>query len=239
MHHYKILLSICCFFILFNCKEEQKTVFTDINITTNNNTIVEVNIPQASGNITVSNQINSEIQKTIISALSIGNPDEKTSSSLEESISSFNKEYETFKTDFPESSQIWEAQIDGEVLFESSEITSISITSYVNTGGAHGTLNISFLNFDSVTGLRITNKNLFNNVDAFKEIAKIHFNKAIKEKDILFEQDKFELPENISFTEDGLILLYNTYEIAPYSSGVIEFTVPFEDAEPYLAFNGL
>lgn len=239
MHHYKILLSICCFFILFNCKEEQKTVFTDINITTNNNTIVEVNIPQASGNITVSNQINSEIQKTIISALSIGNPDEKTSSSLEESISSFNKEYETFKTDFPESSQIWEAQIDGEVLFESSEITSISITSYVNTGGAHGSLNISFLNFDSATGLRITNKNLFNNVDAFKEIAKIHFNKAIKEKDILFEQDKFELPENISFTEDGIILLYNTYEIAPYSSGVIEFTVPFEDAEPYLAFNGL
>ena len=100
-----------------------------------------------------------------------------------------------------------------------------------------GILNISFLNFDSTTGKQIKNNELFTNIAEFKKIAQLHFNEAIKEKDILFETDKFELPENISYTEDGLVLLYNTYEIAPYASGIIEFSIPFDDIESYLVFN--
>ena len=76
MRLYKHLVSICCFLVLFNCNKEQKIGFSDINITADNNTIVDVNIPEAHGDKTVSNQINSEIQKAIISALHIGNPDE-------------------------------------------------------------------------------------------------------------------------------------------------------------------
>tara|TARA_R110002073_G_scaffold323908_2_gene501543 strand:+ start:2275 stop:2994 length:720 start_codon:yes stop_codon:yes gene_type:complete len=239
MRLHKHLISICCFLVLFNCEEEQKTVFSDINITTDNNTIVEVNIPQASGDKTVSIQINSELQKTIITALHIGNPDEITSSSLEESIASFNDEYNIFKTDFPETAQIWEAQIDGEVMHQSSEIISIAITSYTNTGGAHGILNISFLNFNSKTGQRIQNNQIFNDIEAFKTVVEPYFKAATQDKSLLSDYTEFELPENIGYSEDGIVLLYNTYEIAPYSSGIIEFVIPFEDAEPYLVFNSL
>ena len=98
-------------------------------------------------------------------------------------------------------------------------------------------MNISFLNFDGITGKQITNSNLFTDIDAFTEIAQTYFNEAIKETDILFESDKFELPANIAYTEDGLVLLYNTSEIAPYSTGIIEFAIPFKDIDSYLAFN--
>jgi len=239
MCHYKKLLSLCFFLVLFNCNEEQKTVFSEINITTDNNTIVEVNIPQVSGDKTISNQINSEIQKTIISALHIGNPDEITSSSVEESITSFNNEYNAFKSDFPETAQIWEAQIDGEVLYQSPEIISIAMTSYTNTGGAHGILNISFLNFDSETGQSIQNNQIFNDIEAFKTVAEPYFKDATKDKSLVLDYKQFELPANIGYSEDGIVLLYNTYEIAPYSSGIIEFAIPFEDAHPYLVFNSL
>ena len=239
MRHYKYIISICCFIVFFNCKEEQETIFSEINITTKNNTLVEVNIPQAKGNKMVSNQINSEIQKIIISALHIGNPDEITSTSVEESIVSFNNEFNTFKTDFPEITNTWEAQVDGEVMYQSSDIISIAMTSYTNTGGAHGIMTISFLNFNPETGQRIQNEQLFNNIEAFKNVAEPYFIMAKTDKSLLLDDEEFELPANIGYSEDGLVLLYNTYEIAPYPSGIIEFAIPFEDAEPYLVFNSL
>jgi hypothetical protein len=231
------LFSVGVFMFFFNCEEPTKTTFSDISISTENNNIVEINIPKANGNSNATDYINTSIEETVINALHIGAPNDIQYRTIEESIASFNKEYEDFKTDFPESFQIWEAQIDGEVIFQSPEIISISITSYLNTGGAHGILNIFFLNFESITGKQIMNTELFTNIGAFKQIAQIHFNEAIKEKDMLFESDKFELPENISYTEDGLVLLYNTYEIAPYSTGIIEFSIPFDEIESYLVFN--
>lgn len=239
MRQYKYLLTICYFIAFFNCEEEKKTVFSEINITTENNSLVEVNIPEASGNKVVSNQINTKIQNTVISALHIGNPDEITSTSIEESITAFNNEYEVFKTDFPESSQLWEAQIDGEIMYQSPELTSVALTSYTNTGGAHGILNISFLNFNSKTGQSLKNNQLFDDVETFKNVAEPYFQEATKEKSLLLKHIPFELPANIGYTEEGIVLLYNTYEIAPYSDGIIEFAIPYDKVEDYLVFNSL
>lgn len=231
------LLVTCVFMFFFNCEESTKTTFSEISISTENNTIVEINIPKANGNNGIIDSINSSIEKAVISALHIGEPNNIESQTIKESITAFNKEHENFKTDFPESPQIWEVQVDGEVLYESSEITSISITSYINTGGAHGVLNISFLNFDNVTGQRISNEKLLKDIKAFKKVAKKYFDKSLKEKDILFESENFELPENIGFTEEGIILLYNIFQTQPYSPEIIEFTIPFDEVENYLVFN--
>ena len=45
------------------------------------------------------------------------------------------------------------------------------------------------------------------------------------------------LPENIGFSDEGVILLYNVYEIAPYSEGITEFTIPFEEVLKYIKIN--
>lgn len=37
-----------------------------------------------------------------------------------------------------------------------------------------------------------------------------------------------------ALTEEGLLFTYNPYEIAPYSVGIITFTVPYESLRPYL-----
>ncbi|MGB5418686.1 PdaC/SigV domain-containing protein [Algibacter sp.] len=237
MHYYKHLISFCCFLALFSCNEEQKTVFLDTNYTTQSNSIVQVNIPQANGNNSISNPINSEIQKIIISALQIGNPDEITSSSIKESIDSFNEEYQAFKNDFPESDQPWEAQIDGEIMYQSTELISIAITTFTNTGGAQGELTISFLNFDANNGKRIQTNNLFDNVEAFKTLAKSYFKETTEDETVLSDNDEFKLPANIGYSEEGVVLLYNTYEIAPYASDIVEFVIPFSEVESYLNFH--
>ncbi|MBP0905583.1 DUF3298 and DUF4163 domain-containing protein [Mariniflexile gromovii] len=238
MHYKKFLLSISFLCFLFSCNKELKTTFLDTNITTANNKLVEINVPKAAGNEQIASQINSEINKTIIAVLQIGDQDAIVFQTVEESITAFNNEYNAFNKDFPDVSQPWEAQVDGELMHQSPEVISIAITSYVNTGGAHGITHISFLNFDATTGKRIENSHLIKNKDAFKSVAQSYFKDAITEEDILFEPDTFQLPANIGFNEEGIILLYNTYEIAPYSTGIIEFTIPIEKVSDYLTFNG-
>jgi hypothetical protein len=231
------LLIASCFFFLLSCNEEPKLVFTDSNFTTEKNNLVEVIIPIATGNENIVNSINSDINNEVIKALHIGSPKKISSKSIEESIADFNNEFNNFKTDFPESPQPWEAQIDGEIMHQSPEIISMSITSYINTGGAQGNLNISFLNYDSKTGKRIKNLDLFKNIEGFKEVAKQYFENTVESKDGAFELNNFKLPENIGYIDEGIILLYNAYEIAPYASEIIEFTIPFETANDYLNFD--
>jgi len=233
----KFFFLVFTFVLFFACKEDSTLLFTEVNITTDNNILVDINIPKAFGDSEISNNINSEISKLIISKLNIGDSETSSSKTIEESITAFNNEYRSFVSNFPESTQPWEAQIDGEVMFKSDEVISISLTFYINTGGAHGTLQISFLNFNALTGKPIENKKLFNDLEAFKRIAKTHFDKTVKDKNTLFEPDNFILPANIGYTEDGLILLYNVYEIAPYSTGTIEFTIPYEEVDPVLVLN--
>lgn len=234
----KYLLVACAFFMLFSCKEETQITFSETNLTSENNHIVEVNIPLAIENGNVAKAINSAIKSYVITALQVGESNDSVTKSVEASIENFNKEYNSFINDFPESAQEWEAQIDGEVIFKTPDVISVSLTSYTNTGGAHGNLNISFLNFNASTGESIENNELFKDISAFKTLAKTYFEANLEDKDLIFDTENFRLPKNIGYSDDGIILLYNTYEIAPYSSDIIEFSIPFEEAKPHLVFNG-
>ncbi len=50
----------------------------------------------------------------------------------------------------------------------------------------------------------------------------------------MFEKEYFELPENILFTDSGLTLYYNTYDIAPYVDGPQELKISYEDIKELL-----
>ena len=233
----KQLIFFCFVIILNSCKKDIELSFSNIDITTENNKLVEINIPFANGDETVSSKINSEIEHVLISSLEIGEPENPKSETIKESINKFNKAYNEFNSQFPETTGPWEAQIEGEVLMSSPDITSISITSYTNTGGAHGIAYINFLNFNSLTGEPIKNEALFKDSNTFKTIAKPYFDEAVTNKNALFEPEKFELPANIGFTKEGVILLYNSYEIAPYATGIIDFTIPIDKVANVLVFN--
>lgn len=230
-------LIVLCFFILNSCGVEPKLVFEEINFTTEDITLVEIIIPAATGNSPIVNAINSDVKKEVIKYLSIFDDDIKEVTSIEESIAAFNDEYINFKNNYPNLTQPWEAQIDGEIMFQSPEIISMSLTSYVNTGGVQGTLNISFLNYDTKTGNRIRNIDLFKNIHDIKALAKTYFEEAVENKSSTFIPNSFKLPENIGFNESGLILLFNGYETAPYASEIIEFIIPFEEVNTLLNFN--
>lgn len=232
----KFFILIFCALFFLNCNKDEKIVFLDTNITTKNNILVEVNIPKATGNNQVSKNINTEIESAIISMLNTGIINEDATNSLENRIDTFNNEYRIFKADFSETNQIWEAQIDGEVMSQSHEATSVAITSYINTGGVHGILKVYFLNFNSKTGLKIENSKLFKNIEKFKEIAKPYIESALKDKGVFLNANELNLPENMGYNETGLVLLYNVNELGPDYNDMIEFSIPYSEIQSCLAF---
>lgn len=230
MRYKKLFFSLLLATMLFSCIEDNKVAFSEINLTTPENKIVEINIPEATGDKTIAQNINKSVLNVINSNLQIGNLEASENLTTKALINQFNKDYESFKTDFPESAIEWDLQIDGQVMHHSASVISIVITSYQNTGGAHGQLNITFLNFDVETGKALQNAELFADMSGFKQLAKEYFNEEIADKkDMYFEPDNFTLPANIGFDDDGLFLLYNSYEIAPYSTGLTEIHIPYEE----------
>ncbi|KJD31321.1 hypothetical protein PK35_15575 [Tamlana nanhaiensis] len=230
------------FFIssFFNCKEESTPIeFNEISINIEHNKLVEINTIKAIGDSKIALKINNQLNAALINALHIGNTETPKSKSVEESIALFNQAYNAFSDEVKEATPPWETQIDAEVMYQSPELASIAITTYAYTGGAHGLTHIVFKNFDTTTGNSIATSDLFSDFDGFKTLAKMFFDKNLDDKNILFEPTEFNLPKNIAYNSEGIVLLYNTYEIAPYSTGIIEFVIPFKDAAPYLAFNSL
>lgn len=235
----KIGLFFGAFIVLFSCKEDSTISFTDTTIETSENAIITISYPKAVGNEKIADRINTTIENFLANEINMSEKNDKNLE-LEEAVRDFDEEYKLFKDDFSDSTQEWEALIESELNYDSDEILCVTVNSYLDTGGAHGNSHITFLNFDKRSGKLLKTKDIIKDEEGFKKLVQPYFEKATKplsddeEIQDLFFGEAFQLPENIGFNSEGIILLYNIYEIASYVQGVTEFTIPYEEAKPYL-----
>lgn len=179
------------------------------------------------------------LNKTIKQAIAKRLVDENVLS-IEDAIDKFDADYKRFTKDFHESQLPWEALVDSEITYQSQEIVCIAINTYTNTGGAHGNAFIEFLNFNAETGVLLSQDDFLKDRKEFTQFSKTHFIKMLKDeaKDIsmenYFHEGIFKLPEQIGFSDEGLILLYNTYEILSNPQGITELTIPFSEVDSFL-----
>ncbi len=235
----KVSVLLCLCFILFSCKEDSVLTFTDTTIEKTENAIITISYPKAEGSEAVSKRINTAIENFLANEINMSEKRDKNLT-LDEAVKGFDQEYKTFKEDFSDSTQEWEALLESEVNYESEHLICISVNSYLDTGGAHGNSHVTFLNFNKKTGALLKREDLLKDEDAFRAFVQPYFEKATQpisndeEVQDLFFGEEFQLPENIGFNNEGVILLYNIYEIASYAQGVTEFTIPYDKAKPFL-----
>lgn len=238
----KISFLICAFSIIFSCKKEVPLTFEEQHIETSTQANIEINYPIAEGTSKVATLINETIENYLANEINL-NEEPIKGLSLEGAIKDFDNEYKTFKEDFNDSTQQWEAQIESEINYESDHIICVTVNSYLDTGGAHGNSHVAFLNFNKKTGELLKQKDIIKDIDGFKSLAESYFQKATKpltedqEIEDYFFGEGFKLPENIGFNQEGVIVLYNVYEIASYAQGVTEFVIPYAEAKPFLKIN--
>ncbi|MBO6879989.1 DUF3298 and DUF4163 domain-containing protein [Winogradskyella sp.] len=235
----KRLLPFFVFLFLLNsCDSEFKpVVFETTEINNTYEADISVIYDKAIGKNELSKTINFKIEEAIITTLS----DATKKTNLESILKDFNSEFINFKKDFPDASEpVWELHIETEKIYQSDEVITLAVSTYEFKGGAHGNDKIKFLNLNAKTGEVLNQKDIIENLKDFKVIAKSHFVKSldrdseqIKMEDFFFGKP-FQLPENIGFSDDGLVLLYNVYEVASYDQGFTEFVIPFNDVESLL-----
>jgi hypothetical protein len=205
-------------------------------------TNVSIKIPVAENIPVVADSINNKIFNTVRGIVYFG---EKPSNgkTYEEIMASFISAYDKMKKDFPKDPMVpWEAKINGEVAYKSDSIINIKLNHYTFAGGAHGYEGDRSLLFNARTGRSLTYADIFNDVKGFTAFAekkfrekfKIPAGKNINATGLMFENDKFVLPQNIFFTDQGLLLYYNAYEVASYAEQQKELLLPYEQVEQYL-----
>ena len=252
----KSILILSFLFLLASCKDEktekikepekldfkQEKFENEIAIASNkDSTTVKVNIPIAIGKSIVADSINKKIFSMVKEIISF---DEKPieTNDYKDLLASFTNSYKKFVTDFPDYQLPWEAKVDGKVIYESENIICIEISHYSFTGGAHGNGGLQSIIADAVTGKMISNDKLFKNISDFKAFAEKEFrntykipeNGSINQTGLQFEDEQFHLPENIFFTDKGLLLYYNQYEVAAYVEGTKQLLFPYEKISDYL-----
>lgn len=224
------------------CNKDVKLTFETQHIEKSADATIVINYPKAIGTKEVAHKINQQIEHVIANEMNMADsPDNDIS--ISEAVSQFDEEYKSFKKDFQDSSQKWEAKVDGQVIYDAPEIICVTLQTYTDTGGAHGNGRTTYLNFNPETGALFEHKDLIKNLDEFKKVAEKAFKEQTKPKandetmeDFFFGED-FQLPSNIGYSNDGLVLLYNNYEIASYAQGITEIVLPYDQIKEHLKVN--
>ena len=235
----KTLLIIICSSVFWSCEKEQPIAFSETIISPETTAIIEVVYPKfqelSSRDRNINAKLSSEISKSMQFSDTLN-----AKLSIEDAIILFDKDYLAFKNKYPDSQMQWSTTVDSEVIYQSPNIVCVGVNTYMNTGGAHGNSYIKLLNFNTETGDVLDKTAIIDDTLALSKIAKQYFLKETEAEIIegkienYFWDKEFQLPEEIGFNDEGLLLLYNTYEIASYAQGIIEFTIPFEEINTLL-----
>ena len=118
-----------------------------------------------------------------------------------------------------------------EITLNTNNTISLYADEYVFTGGAHGTTTRTPQTWNMTNGRLINLYELYRGnpyfiLDILKEISK----QINQNKEIYFEEaccmaiDNFN-PQNFYLTTNGIVIYYQQYDIAPYSSGIRTFEI--------------
>lgn len=134
-----------------------------------------------------------------------------------------------------------ETKINGAVSFENTDLINYENRMYVYSGGAHGMYRVSNYIFDLSTGERIGEDEIFN-PNTYGMLQKLlvegagllRADNTLPPDTDIFGNELIVPNGNIEIGENGLAYIYNPYEIAPYSYGVITIYLDNEKVLPLL-----
>jgi hypothetical protein len=148
-----------------------------------------------------------------------------------DSISSdFITNYTEFKRDFPESSQSWFIKHSLTVEDEMDSVVLIAASINEFGGGAHGNYAVNYYQVSKKSGQPMKLADLYNEeeINRMSTIMSVSIDPSIS---LLTET--IVPNENFILSKDSITFVYNPYEIAPYSEGVIRLTLP-RDQSPIM-----
>jgi hypothetical protein len=154
------------------------------------------------------------------------------------SLDSFVLEYETFAKDMAGIGRAygWTSQTKTTLLPPHKGHYTLRSFGYNYSGGAHGNYATALYTFTPAGKLlRWTDILLPNGEAALQPLIQkavtqhlqLPDTTSVKNMGLLIDTPTIPLPDQFALTQDGLLLIYNPYEIAAYAVGQIEITIPY------------
>lgn len=120
---------------------------------------------------------------------------------------------------------------------------SISIVKdgYEYTGGAHPNAFRQAATFDTASGEQLTLDKIFDDVDQAKSFITDYLTEELKNekyKDALFDDYEKDIPSILDdntwyLSDEGFVVISNEYIISPHSTGILEFTIPYNELKSF------
>lgn len=137
---------------------------------------------------------------------------------------------------------VWNSETVIEIHQENPEFTEVSFFNWDYSGGAHGNSWSEYLMLDTKTAKELKLSDFFSDVAELTSIAEVIFRADqeispdvnLEETGFWFDDGIFVLNENFVFNENSIDFLFNPYEIAPYSAGLITLSIPLKEVEHLL-----
>jgi hypothetical protein len=187
-----------------------------------------------------------DITIPVIQGLEDKQVEEKINQAIQEDILNFKYQIQTESEEYLQS-----AKKEGEeirkykyiastyyiVHYQKDNFLSLSVFYYCYTLGAHGCTVQEAYNLNLTNGEKISLPDILKEKKDYEEIInqeikrQIQLNPEVYFDDAVFHSISQEQPFYI--IEDGIVVYFGLYEIAPYSSGIRYFKIPFSLFEAY------
>jgi hypothetical protein len=185
----------------------------------------------------LSKVVKDSLTRQIMQSIDAGNPEVETHT-LEAAGKLFIAEFEKAQAEFPENTMGWYFKGVVKVSLITDTLISLKSSAEFFTGGAHGGYGTYFINIRPSTGETVKLDDIFKpgykeNLSAigekeFRESLNLVDTISLAEEGFEFPNDKFALNDNYGLTKEGIVFVFNIYEIAPYVLVAQEVLIPYE-----------
>jgi hypothetical protein len=175
--------------------------------------------------------------------------DEGGTSTFDALAGELRDEYLELREEFPDYAIPWELTRKGTILFDSAGIVTLRFDEYSYLGGAHGMQISRFISFESKSGHRLSEEDLFRPGSAealsrgieeeFRRIRGIKEGVSLSDAGFWVEEGKFPVSPIWGVCSGGILFYYPAYEIGPYALGPTEVRVPLERMRPLFRDDGV
>jgi hypothetical protein len=122
-------------------------------------------------------------------------------------------------------------QSDFDVKYNKNNKLSILTSDYIFTGGAHGNTVVQSFNYDLLKKKRVKLDDILTNQQKFAKVTDYVYQYAKSRPNIFYpdlKKEDVKINKNTAFffTDDGIALVFQQYDIAPYVSGNQVIVIP-------------
>ncbi|MDD5318747.1 MAG: DUF3298 domain-containing protein [Candidatus Pacebacteria bacterium] len=194
--------------------------------------------------------LNISVSKPVVSIAGQDQVSQKINQDISQTIDAAVSDFKTSASDVTNEPSTSSVTIDFEVVYKNANQNILSIQldqSFYSAGAAHPSHEVVSLNYNTKTGEKITLQSLF--------VPDVSYLSRLSEFSIQALQNKLGQDANMDtiqqgaspdadnfdvffITSAGLRIVFNEYQVAPYSLGVQEITISYDDLKYLYDING-